>query len=200
MRILVIIASLFLLPWSLATAQKNQALGGFAGAQIKDSVYLAFTLKGGYTCNGIVIQRSSDSVSFTSIGDIQGVCGSPVLEVDFDYYDTAPMNNTVNYYRLDLGNYGYSEVLEVYFKRLNAQGFVMSSNPCSSPCILYFENPLNKELQVQLFSHSGALLLNETIRGSTFDFNGHALATGLYRYLLTGNGELKSAGSFFVGR
>ncbi len=187
-----------LLSASSGFAQKNPALVSFTGVQIKDSILLQFTLRGGYTCNGIDIFRSHDTINFYLIGDIQGVCGNPNADVSFEFADRFPQPNADNYYRLGLDNYGYSEVLKVYFANLNAAGYSFYPSPCRQICKLYFENPTNKEFEIFLFHYSGKLLMQKTIRGTEFNFSTLNLHQGIYYYRLIKNDDVNFAGKFVV--
>jgi len=181
-----------------AAAQQNTAISGFTGAQVKDSVFLSFTMNGGYTCNGIGVQRGTDTLHFTLIGDIQGVCGSPVYETSYAFTDPAPVDNTVNHYRLDLGNYGYSPVLPVFFKKLNAHGFALSANPCTGDCTMYFENEQNKALTIRIFDTNGDLQVSETVHGRSYTMKPHRPAQGLYYYIVQSGNDILHAGSWVL--
>ncbi len=181
-----------------AASQQNAALSAFTGAQVKDSVFLSFTMNGGYTCNGIGVQRGTDTLHFALIGDIQGVCGSPVFETSYTFTDPAPVDNTVNHYRLDLGNYGYSPVLPVFFKKLNAHGFALSANPCAGDCTMYFENAQNKALTVRIFDTNGHLQVSETVHGRSYSLKPAFPARGLYHYMVLSGNDILFAGSWMV--
>ena len=61
----------------------------FSAVQVETKVQLNFTIKAGNTCNGIEIFRSPDSVNFSLIGDIQGVCGSTDRKGDNNFYESC---------------------------------------------------------------------------------------------------------------
>lgn len=179
-------------------AQQNMALVSFNGFQYKDSVILNFTMAKGYSCNGIYIERSEDSVNFSGIGDIQGVCGSSDFEVPFQFTDNSPLQNTGNFYRLDLGNFGYSEIIKIYFAKLNPAGLAFYPNPCIQNCSLYFENPTNSELEFFIYDYSGKLIVQEKIRGTVFEIDRKNLSRGVYYYHLIHKDEIKISGRFVV--
>ncbi len=176
---------------------QNPALKAFTGTQVKDSVYLFFTMNGGYTCNGIGIERSADSVVFQEIGDIQGVCGDPTNDADFEFVDIAPMTG-INYYRLDMGNWGWSQVIAVTFRPGRNKGVALSANPCMHPCILYFEP--QKTVRLLLSDNSGQVVVDASASGESFSLAPYDLPAGIYHYRLAAGDGSEWAGSFAVAR
>ncbi len=87
-------------------AQHNPIPGNFSLFENNGKVYLNWSIVSGSTCNGIQIYRSTDSVMFTQVGNIPGICGSSSSAISYNFIDDNPVKNKVNYYRLELGNNG----------------------------------------------------------------------------------------------
>jgi len=191
----LIFASLFIANYSVA---QNPAVSNFSGVQYKDSVLLSFVMNKGYSCNGINIERSEDSLNFYLIGDIQGVCGNPDFEVSFLFVDKSPLQNADNFYRLDFGNLGNSEIIKIRFTKFNIAGYLFFPNPCNGNCSLYFENPKNSEVEFLLFHFSGKLIEHKKQRGTQISINTGKFSSGIYFYRLIKNDEIKIAGKFVV--
>lgn len=74
-----------------------------AARAIGNKVQVEVTLSAGYTCNGIVVTRSTDSLKFETIGLIGGVCGDSAAAVSYNFTDSFPPTNQRLYYQLLLG-------------------------------------------------------------------------------------------------
>ncbi|MBL7930065.1 MAG: hypothetical protein JNL47_11425 [Bacteroidia bacterium] len=122
----------------------------YAAASFNDGVLISFTMRGGFSCNGINIERSDDSLSFSVIGDIEGICGNPDFDVPFTFTDPEPLPNRKNFYRLDMKQLGYSPVISVYFTKPYADGTLIFPNPCIERCSLYFENTKREKIVAEL--------------------------------------------------
>jgi hypothetical protein len=133
------------------SAQAQSPLVAYAAASSKEGVLISFTMRGGFSCNGINIERSEDSVSFSVIGDIEGICGNPDFDQSFTYTDRQPLSFRKNYYRLDMKQLGYSPVFTVFYTQLNSDDVLIIPNPCSENCTLYFENTKREKVVIKLF-------------------------------------------------
>lgn len=145
------------------------ALVNFTGIQYKDSVLLNFIVGKGFSCNGINIERSADSLNFSVIGGIQGICGSADYETPFQFTDKSPLINADNYYRLDLGLYGFSQALKVAFVKFNVAGYLFYPDPCRFNCSLFFENPTNAEVKFFIYHYSGREVFQKKYHGTQIE-------------------------------
>lgn len=127
-----------------AMAQLN-SIYNFNATQIHNVVYMSFTIRLGNTCADTHIQRSNDSLSFHTIGTIPGICGSISSDESYSFVDSFPMYGTANYYRIYLGNQGYSYTVrvDVIAKRENA--------------VLIYPNPTTDQIHVQFQSSASSL-------------------------------------------
>ncbi len=109
------------LKWALlawfphAVAAQTTPLVAFTAQQWGNHIVLSFTLRAGVQCWDVQIQRATDSLPFQTIGVIPGVCGSSSTEETYHFVDSMPVPNATNYYRIDLGWAGVSQVVAVYF-------------------------------------------------------------------------------------
>ena len=104
--------SISLLLWVNVLFAQN-ALDRFTAQQVNNEVLLNWTIKSGFTCNGIEILSSSDSLNFTNIGKIEGICGAVDEPISYTFSHKAPAQNKINYYRLELGGVGSTEIISV---------------------------------------------------------------------------------------
>ena len=94
---------------------QHPLLNNFTGFQQDESIQLSWTFGSGSQCNGTRVFRSIDGEVFQKIGEIPGICGASDTPVTYSFRDSAPLPNTVNYYRLELGNQGFSTMLGIEF-------------------------------------------------------------------------------------
>lgn len=162
--------------------QKGKAqepLVAYAATSVKDGVLISFTMRGGFSCNGINIERSEDSVSFSVIGDIEGICGNPDFDVPFSFVDPQPLPNRNNFYRLDMKQLGYSSVLSVFFIKSDADGILIFPNPCRERCSLYFENTRREKVKVELFQN-GKMVFTQFTNQDFIELDMRSFASGIY--------------------
>lgn len=106
---------LFLFSLTLSGWAQHFLLNNFTGFQQDKVIYLSWTFGSGNHCNGTRVFRSDDRVVFTEIGEISGICGTSEAPVTYSFTESLPLPNTVNYYRLELGNQGFSTILDVEY-------------------------------------------------------------------------------------
>ena len=185
--------------FSISTAiSQSIILRNFSLSKIGDSVLLKWTIKQGETCNGIQVERSSDNLNFQEVGNIPGVCGSPDFAQTFEFLDTNPVVNTTNYYRLVLGNTGYSEVRSIEVIALNEDGILVLPNPASESTTVYFKNDFNKLYTLKLFSSAAKLILEMEGSGQSFPVNTSILDAGVYVFRISQDGEQSEANGKIV--
>lgn len=160
---------------SLIAQTPHPILRTFNATLVGDDVRLNWIITGGETCSGIVIQRSLDGLFFETIGKIDGICGSPDVDVPYVFVDPAPAENQQNTYRLELGTQGYSDVRSVEFVPLNNQGFNVRYDIVSRTATIFFQNDLNDRVDFALYSINGA----KVAEGFT---NGNSIALDIYNH------------------
>jgi len=143
---------------------------------VSEQVRLSWVITGGNTCSGIIIQRSVDGQFFETIGSIDGICGSPDVDVPYVFVDPDPVANQNNYYRLELGTQGYSRPVSIEFVPLNNEGYSVKYDLTSRVATVYFENDANDKVSYSLFSISGQRIFEGTSNNSkiTLDLSQHA--------------------------
>lgn len=183
----VILISYLLLQMAVgcADAQLSPIVGKFNAFENNGKIYLNWKIIAGSTCNGIQIFRSVDSVNFTEIGSIPGVCGSTSFEQPYDFTDCNPVKNKINYYRLGLGGSGLSEILPIEIIHLEAGNFQIRPNPIIGSGKIYFSNERKELHQLLLFNQSGVLLLSLKTALENFDLDASGFYAGVYTFVIT---------------
>lgn len=149
-KVLFCVSSWFIFQYGHA----QDPLVNYTATSFKDGVLISFIMRGGFSCNGINIERSEDSAGFSVIGDIEGICGNPDFDVPFSFTDVSPLPNRKNFYRLNMKQLGYSKVISVFFIKPNAEGMMITPNPCTDRCRIYFENTKRERVMVELFRNA----------------------------------------------
>ena len=156
-----------------------QVLDEFYALQSGNRVILNFTMKQGNTCNGIDIHRSTDSLQFDGIGSIEGVCGSASFDIPYSFVDESPRLNAINYYRLDLKQLGYSEVisLHVYDHSKKLQLFPI---PAGEVVKCYSSEGISGSAAITVFGIDGRIYMESVQRENPFDLDVSTLSQGSY--------------------
>lgn len=172
-------------------------LKGFTGFQQGTSIQLSFTIKGGNTCLGTDIQRSADSIQFTTIGSIAGICGSNDKDETYTFKDEAPLVNQPNYYRLILGQLGNSEFISVPYLDYS-EGLVIFPNPVTESTLVYFANEKNESSTIKIFDAGGILQFSAATNLSFISLGGNNLAAGIYLAVLEQEGHIRYSKKIIV--
>lgn len=166
--------------WASVQEPVGTGIARFSVVQLGTGVRVEVTLQAGFTCNGIQLLRSTDSVQFETAALIGGVCGSSSEEVSYDFYDAQPLNGQRLYYSLLLGGRIPSEVLSVRLLDFSKTGFVMWPNPARERLQLQIDNEQEQLFELQLVDLRGSVLVGWELRGSAFDLPLPLLPAGLY--------------------
>lgn len=141
--------------WGFA---QHDILERFTGSQFNDIVSLEWTIKGGNTCNGIIIYHSTDDNNYTDIGRIEGVCGSTESSMSYEFEHSSPA--PLNYYKLELGFQGRSDAIVVSFIPNSDKGFTIQYDLDMRASLSVNDQLLGKNFE--LYTHDGQFI--ETLR------------------------------------
>jgi len=198
MRRIAIIFVLFFLTTTLQ-AQNPLLIANFGVQQVNNNILVSWEIRAGNQCLGLQIEHSIDSLNFVSIYDFQGICGAGSSNEKYDFLHANPISNSKNYYRLKLGNDGYSNISSIKFVKIEVAGYSLFPNPVASSSKLYFSNT-NKSMSLTIISSSGAEVYKAVnIEDSEFSFRNLFLSPGVYLFtLISDNGSSKINGKFIV--
>lgn len=151
-----LILSFQLLGASLAYGQEHLILDSFKGFAFDGKIILQWTIKKGFTCQGIDVYRSNDNINYTKVGTIFGQCGSRDEATNFTWEDNAPSPNAINYYELEMGLEGRtSPPLEIFFLNIQEQSSLVVPNPSSEKTTVRFSNDGNLPHQLKIYDLQG---------------------------------------------
>ena len=183
---------------ALYSFSQETILDQFSAENVSGKVLLAWTIKSGNTCNGIRIYRSDDSLNYTEIGDIQGVCGNSGYAVNYTYQDDSPSLNKVNYYRLNLGGQGLTYSVSVQVIDVGQNDYFLEQNPIGAETKLYFKNLTGEPYFLTIYSADGMHKETKETSSDYFELNQFNYSTGLYYFVLSNSSTNKIQGKFMV--
>jgi len=177
----------------------QDAIIQFSVVQIENKIQLDFTIKSGNTCNGVGIYRSADSLNFTLIGDIEGICGSTDKNESYSYTDYSPLKNSKNFYRLQPGILPTSGIAGVFYLDLSENEVLVYPNPISSTSAIYSLNTSHEERILNVFTREGKhVYQSEPSRASSFLLPAEDLIAGIYYFTISSENAERFKGSFTV--
>jgi len=191
--------TLFLTPGYSFLAQAENAILQFNAIQVESRIQLDFSIKAGNTCNGISILHSTDSINFAEIGNILGICGSSDRNESYTFTDFQPEKNTTNYYRLQPGTLGISDIIGLFFISTTEDNALIFPNPATNQSAVYFVNTSHEEHIVSIFSNELKLVEKSSpSRGNSFPLRSDDLLPGTYFFIIENAGQIRYKGKFVV--
>ena len=178
-------------------AQPHSLLQEFSGFQKDDQLVLRWTFRAGSLCEGTRIERSTDGLIYREIGQIPGFCGSPDSPVTYSFVDSFPRINSINYYRLELGNYGYTSSIPVEYMNIGEYGFVVLSTNAGQTEIL-FENIPGRSGTAIIYSGDGKRISEVGINGRRISLPSGRFSPGVYLLLLAFSDDTSVSGNFVI--
>jgi len=181
----------FLLQAATATvfAQQNPILGKFNVFESNGKVYLTWSIVSGSTCNDIQIYRSTDKINYTQVGGIPGVCGSIYNAVSYSFTDENPVKNKFNYYRLELGYSGSSQILSIEIIDFENNNYQIRPNPVIGNAKIYFDNNSKHTHQISIYNLNGAQVFSSSTNEDFFDLNTETFLSGMYVFTIASEGN-----------
>ena len=180
-------------------SQNNPILDNFSITQNNGKVYLNWIIKSGSTCNGIQIFRSANNSSFKEIGNIAGICGSVSSVTPYNFVDQNPEKNTINFYRLELGNNGTSQTLSIEIIDIEKEGSQVRPNPVYNEAKIYFNNNTKELNYLSVYNLSDKLIDELSSKENFFEINSTNYSNGIYFFKIINKEKIIiSKGKFIV--
>ena len=160
--------------------EMHPILDRYDAISANNQVQITCIISSGSTCNGINVLRSSDSLNYSSIGNIGGVCGNSNSPITYQFTDSVPLLNIPNYYKLELGGFGFTQVVSVTIRKIKENQLQILPNPANIIANIHFENSKREKHILYLFDTSGALIFTNQTNDTFFEVNTSNLITGVY--------------------
>ena len=181
---LIIILISFLKFSSLFSQTGSISLDFFDIKQYNGNVYVDITLSQGNTCNGIIIQRSLDTIYFQKIAQFEGICGNTSSPTSYNFLDENPILNQTSYYRVKFGNNIYSEIVEILIIDSQNNEYQLRPHPANNETTLYFNNQPGVSYELMLFSVDGIKIRTSKSSTNKFFIETSTLNNGFYIFLI----------------
>lgn len=183
---------------SIATAQEySPYVKDFKAQAIDGKICLSWTTRAGFTCTDIHIEVSRDSVQgFERKGTYFGICGD-ASEKDYTYVLDQPHYNTLNYLKLELGNYGYSYVISELVIYVQNEVLILP-HPATASSVIHFKNKTNDEVELVFYSPAGKLITTIKTIDEYIKLSDVILPRGFITYELRKNDSVPIRGKFLV--
>jgi len=190
------ILSLLLLS-SVSLGQGEELLSSFFITQNENQVIINFSILGGASCNGVLVERRLESeTDFQLAGGISGVCGGSEFEEHYTVVDENPYLNEKNIYRLRLGNQGFSPEKSLIVVEL-VNDYKIYPQPAREQIFIQFNNPNQEQVRLSVYNLSGqAIIENRLFNESLIYIDGTNLTEGMYLFQLSFESNKLLTGKF----
>jgi len=162
---------------------QDPVLNYFNANNTGNNILLTWEIKGGNTCIGINILRSTDGIVFQQIGEVEGVCGSVDFAVAYSFTDNNPEKNAWNYYKIELVNAGFSEISKAYFLSETAS-YAITQDYSAQQFTVIFRNPQSEEAILSIFTVDGRKLHSSTTYSDRFIIDYSTLKAGMLVFVI----------------
>ena len=185
----------------LVQAQNPPMLAAFEINRFQNQVVVTWEIESGNLCSGVQVEHSSDSINFTSIYDYPGVCGSSTANERYTFSHTNPISNAKNYYRINLGTNGISQVLSITFVKLEENGYALFPMPLEPNSKIYFSNDNNETVIIVIYNSAGAIAYqSKPTKTNEFSLGNLPFVLGIYHFSIVRADKKSIEGKFIVGK
>lgn len=181
-------------------SQGEDILASFSIIQNENMVILNFSIKGGASCDGVIVERRLESeTTYEVAGGISGVCGGSEFEEHYTIVDESPYLNQKNFYRLRLGNQGFSPEKSLVVVEL-VDEYKIYPQPARDQIFIKFNNPNQEQVSLSVYTLDGQVVIkNEVYNEALIYINGTELAEGMYLFQLSFESNKLLTGKFIRG-
>ena len=188
---------LFAFPTLAQKPSPHPILRSFTALKQPNGVNLKWVIKGGQQCFGIRIFRADESLLFDQIDHIDGVCGDTEADEAYTYFDSDPISNAYNHYRLEMGSQGFTDTIQVFYEDFGSDRYLLITENTSSQFRVLFSNDNNREAALKVFDVAGNLMFEETQASNDFTIVPDGWQTGVYVFRISGVSESDITGKLY---
>lgn len=197
-RILLFVT--LLLPVFVFAQEPHPILSSLNAYKQTNGILIRWVIKGGSQCNGTKVFRSAYAEPFELVNFIPGICGSTTASVTYQFFDSIPVSNAYNSYKLELGSQGFSSTVTVFYEDFGKENHVVFSDYHNNSHRILFSNDLKIKAVLQVFDRVGNLIHSETGTDSDFTVSQLGWKPGIYMFRISGAAEKDIVGKiYFAG-
>jgi hypothetical protein len=186
----------FVLPFITAAQDPHPILRSFSAIRQPNGIALKWVIKGGKQCDGTWVFRADESLVFEEINHVEGICGDFTEDETYTYFDSEPISNRYNHYKLEMGFQGLTDTIVVFFEDFGSDGYLLLTQPNGSYRIL-FSNDNNREATIQVFDVSGKLMFEDAGIDNDFNMEPSGWRAGAYVFRISGVAEGNITGKLY---
>ncbi|MCF8465634.1 MAG: hypothetical protein K9G41_12380 [Flavobacteriales bacterium] len=191
---------LLLLPVFSQGQEPHLILSSLNAYKQTNGVLVRWVIKGGNQCNGTKVFRSANEELFEIINFIPGICGSTTASETYQFFDSVPIPNAYNSYKLELGTQGFSDTITVFFEDFGKANHIIQSDHQNHSYRILFSNDLNSKVVLEVFNRSGNLMHSESGNDTDFIIRPTGWNAGVYLFRISGVAEKDIRGKiYFAG-
>lgn len=174
----------------LAQAEEHPFIESFTLSAQEGRVLVQWVMKGGSTCDGSMVERSTDGEAFVPVHRIEGLCGDPEVAVPFNWADADPPELSDLYYRIVFAAEGRSLPQQVRFDQLNRSTHRVYPSPTDGLVRVLLRMPLSAQVDLRVFDARGVLVLERLAQpGRTHEIDLTGFAMGSYQVVAIADGQ-----------
>ncbi len=190
MRWLSMFLAMALGPGLRAQQEEHPFIESFLLLEQQGRILVQWTMKGGSTCDGSAVERSTNGVQFAEVHRIEGLCGDPDAAVTFTWADADPPELSTLHYRIQLGTEGRSSTKSLPFQQLTRTEHRFFPSPTEGEATLLLKLPPSARVNLDVFDASGRPVLRRAgLQGAHHDLDLRHLASGPYTYVADSEGR-----------
>ncbi|MBK7944341.1 MAG: T9SS type A sorting domain-containing protein [Flavobacteriales bacterium] len=175
---------------TIAQSDEHPFVESFSLSVLEGRIQVQWVMKGGSTCDGSVVERSTDGVGFEAVHRIEGLCGDPDVAVPFNWADADPPELSLVHYRIEFGAEGRSSIKSVRFDQLTRSDQRFFPSPASGEATLLLNVPASALVDLDIFDAGGRVVLaNRALVGRKHALDLHRLPAGSYTYVVVADGR-----------
>jgi hypothetical protein len=160
MRYFVVLILFLLAQLSKAQTEGQEMLSEFSIVQEGYKIRVFLTIEAGTSsCQGIDLERKVGNEDFNVIYSIPGICGGSEFAESYILFDELPKDGEKLSYRVNLGNVGRSEVLEIYYIPLQ-EGIAIYPNPALDIVNILLDKNYGVECEIEVVSSLGNIVFS----------------------------------------
>lgn len=131
-------------------------LKSFQGDVRGKSILLQWVTQKGFTCEDLVVEYSTDTINWKEIHKIPVICGSEQERKEYSYIFDHAIPDKVNYFRIDLGVFWFSDILKV---SPVISGIAVVPNPVTENTNIHFSNQFRENVRIEFTQMDGKVLI-----------------------------------------
>jgi hypothetical protein len=184
---------------SLLTFAQSGSIQSFVAIPGQTDITLTWGINPPANCGTISIEYSNDSTFYFPVVIYTDNIPSSTEALTFQYTHTGADKKVKNYYRLNAGSCGSSQIISAGVG--NSLNYKLYPNPLreGEPCTVIFENPRGCICRVYIFDRNGQLVRkDEPFQGNTVQFYRNGIPAGLYYFVISDLNDVYVGGKFYI--